>query len=164
MISDLWCYYCKQVDALKVQMKGSSFQLTTFKSGTVRRFFRHNAIAHLLDCGVTWTCRSCVLGNRRARVPCFSAGCALLWRSGTEPVRSPRCACVLVCLVLSVLCVFLDEISSLSHSIVFLYFFALITEEGFLISPCHSLKLCIQICISFLFSFAFSVSSFLSYL
>ena len=30
---------------------------------------------------------------------------------------------------------FLDEISSLSHSIVFLYFFALITEEGFLISP-----------------------------
>ena len=30
----------------------------------------------------------------------------------------------------------LEEISSLSHSIVFLYFFALITEEGFLISPC----------------------------
>ena len=30
---------------------------------------------------------------------------------------------------------FLDEISSLSHSIVFLYFFALITEKGFLISP-----------------------------
>ena len=31
---------------------------------------------------------------------------------------------------------FLEEISSLSHSVVFLYFFALITEEGFLISPC----------------------------
>ena len=30
---------------------------------------------------------------------------------------------------------FLEEISSLSHSSVFLYFFALITEEGFLISP-----------------------------
>ena len=29
---------------------------------------------------------------------------------------------------------FLEEISSLSHSIVFLYFFALIPEEGFLIS------------------------------
>ena len=29
---------------------------------------------------------------------------------------------------------FLEEISSLSDSIVFLYFFALITEEGFLIS------------------------------
>ena len=36
------------------------------------------------------------------------------------------------------------EIFSLSHSIVFLYFFALITEEGFLISPCNSLELCIQ--------------------
>ena len=35
---------------------------------------------------------------------------------------------------------FLEAISSLSHSIVFLYFFALITEEGFLISSCYSLK------------------------
>ena len=32
---------------------------------------------------------------------------------------------------------FLEEISSLSHSIVFFHFFALITEEGFLISPCY---------------------------
>ena len=39
---------------------------------------------------------------------------------------------------------FLEEISSLSYSIVFLYFFALIIEEGFLISPCYSLELCIQ--------------------
>ena len=30
---------------------------------------------------------------------------------------------------------FLEEISSLSHSLVFLYLFALIAEEGFLISP-----------------------------
>ena len=37
-----------------------------------------------------------------------------------------------------------EKISSLSHSIVILYFFALITEEGFLISPCYSLELCIQ--------------------
>ena len=43
---------------------------------------------------------------------------------------------------------FLEEISSLSHSIVFLYFFALISEEGFLISPCSSLELCIQMGIS----------------
>ena len=50
---------------------------------------------------------------------------------------------------------FLEEITSLSHSIVSLYFFALITEEGFLISPCNSLELCIQTGISFLFSFAF---------
>ena len=50
---------------------------------------------------------------------------------------------------------FLEEISSLSHSIVFLCFFALITEQGFLISSCYSLELCIQMGISFLFSFAF---------
>ena len=55
---------------------------------------------------------------------------------------------------------FLEEISSLSHSIVFLYLFALITEEGFLISPCYSLGFCIQMGIYFLFSFAFSFSFF----
>ena len=58
---------------------------------------------------------------------------------------------------------FPEEISSLSHSIVFLYSFALITEEGFLISPCYSWELCIQVGVSFPFSFAFSFSSFLSY-
>ena len=55
---------------------------------------------------------------------------------------------------------FLEDISSLSHSVVFFYFFALITEAGFLISPCYSLELCIQMGISFLFSFAFHFSSF----
>ena len=35
---------------------------------------------------------------------------------------------------------FLEEISSLSHSTDFLYFCAMITEEGFLISPCYSLN------------------------
>ena len=42
----------------------------------------------------------------------------------------------------------LEEISSLSHSVVFLYFFALIAEVGFLISSCYSLELCIQMLIS----------------
>ena len=36
---------------------------------------------------------------------------------------------------------FLVKISSVSHSVVFLYLFALIAEEGFLISPCYSLEL-----------------------
>ena len=45
---------------------------------------------------------------------------------------------------------FLEEISSLSHAIVSLYFFALISEEGFLISPWYSLELCIHMGISFL--------------
>ena len=60
---------------------------------------------------------------------------------------------------------FRGEISSLSYSVVFLYFFALIAEEELLkISPCYSLELCIQMLISFLFSFAFHFSYFQSYL
>src|SRR5574337_894029 len=55
---------------------------------------------------------------------------------------------------------FLEEIPSFSHSVVFLYFFALIAKEGFLISSCYSLELCIQMLISFVFSFAFCFSSF----
>ena len=51
---------------------------------------------------------------------------------------------------------FLEEISSLSHSIIFLYFFALIIEEDFLISPCYSLEHCIQMGTSLLYSFAFA--------
>ena len=53
---------------------------------------------------------------------------------------------------------FIEEMSSLSHSIVFLYFFALITEEGF-ISPCYSLELCIQMSI-FPFLLCFSLLFF----
>ena len=55
------------------------------------------------------------------------------------------------------ICNFLPEISSCSYSVVFLYIFALITEERFLISP---LELCIQMGISFLFSFAFKLLFF----
>ena len=47
---------------------------------------------------------------------------------------------------------------------VFLYFFALIVEEGFLSSPCYFWELCILMGLSFLFYFAFSFSSFHSYL
>ena len=50
----------------------------------------------------------------------------------------------------------LEEICSVSHSIVSLYFFALITEEIFLISPCYSLESCIQTGISFLSSLLFA--------
>ena len=41
--------------------------------------------------------------------------------------------CAHLCMAFSLVSHFLEEISSLSHSAVFLYFFALITEEGFLI-------------------------------
>ena len=43
---------------------------------------------------------------------------------------------------------FLEEISNISYYVVFLYFFTLIAEEGFLISPCYSFELCIQIRLS----------------
>ena len=43
---------------------------------------------------------------------------------------------------------FLEELSSLSHSVAFLYFFALIAEEGFPISSCYSVELCLQMLIS----------------
>ena len=59
----------------------------------------------------------------------------------------------------SLVSVFLEQISSLSHSIVFLCFLPLITEEGFLISPCYSLELCIK-CMYLSFS-PLSFASFL---
>ena len=59
---------------------------------------------------------------------------------------------------------FIEEIPSLSHSIIFLYFFALISYEIYLISPCYSLELGIQMGVYFLFSFVFPISYILSYL
>ena len=53
---------------------------------------------------------------------------------------------------------FLEELSGLSHSIVFLHFFALITEEGFVISLCYSLELCIPMAVSFLCLYLFFFS------
>ena len=44
---------------------------------------------------------------------------------------------------------FLEEISRLSHSIVFLDFSSLISEEVFFISLCYTLELCIQMGLSF---------------
>ncbi|KAF4024052.1 hypothetical protein G4228_015758 [Cervus hanglu yarkandensis] len=77
------------------------------------------------------------------------------------------CISVLYCAHLCMECSFgisnfLEEISSLSHSIVFLYFFAFFFN--FLISSCYFLRLCIQLGIAFPLSFAFCFFSFLSYL
>ena len=75
---------------------------------------------------------------------------------------------IFACSVLLVSLIFLKRSlvfpNVLFSSIFFFFFFALITEEGFLISPCYFLKLCIQMGTSFLFSFVFNLSSFLSYL
>jgi len=85
-----------------------------------------------------------------------------LWRVGYNWVAELNWTCMKCSLAVSN---FLEEISSLSDSIVFLYFFALITEEGFLLSPCYSLEFCkLWVCLSFSPLPFFSFSSFLSYL
>ena len=58
---------------------------------------------------------------------------------------------------------FLKEISSLSHSIDYLFLF-IVHSRKFHISSCYSLELCIQLCISFPLYFAFGFSSFLSFM
>ena len=62
-------------------------------------------------------------------------------QADTLPSEPPGKSGLNVCLGISN---FLEEISSLSHSVAFLYFFSLIAEEGFLISPCYSLEFCIS--------------------
>ena len=47
--------------------------------------------------------------------------------------------------------------------LLFSSFFTLVTWEGFLVFPCYSLELCIQMGISLLLSFVFCFSSFLRY-
>ena len=51
---------------------------------------------------------------------------------------------------------FLEEIYSLSHSVVFPCFFELIAQEVFLISPCYPFKLCLQMLIFCFYPLLFS--------
>ena len=84
-----------------------------------------------------------------------SGYCCHLFLISCASVRSipfPSFIVPIVCMKCSLgISNFLEKISSLSHSVLFLYFF----EEGFRISPCYFLELCIQMGISFLLSFAF---------
>ena len=82
--------------------------------------------------------------------------CHLFWISSASVRSIPFLSFIVPIFAWNVLLVCLISWRDLclSHSIVFLYFFALITEEGFLTSPCCSLELCIPMGISFLFSFA----------
>ena len=97
--------------------------------------------------------------------PVYSCYLFLIYSASVRSMPFLSFICAHLCMKCSLgISNFLEEISSFSHSIVFLCFFTLITEEGFLISPCYSLELCVQMGMSFLFFFAFSFSSFLSYL
>ena len=92
-------------------------------------------------------------GSRWVTTPSWLSGS---WRSFLYSSSVYSChpflissASVLYCAHLCMKCFlgssnFLEEISSFSHSIVFLYLFALFTEECFLISPCYSLELWIH--------------------
>ena len=102
-------------------------------------------------------------GSWRSLLYSFFVYCCHLFIISSASVRSipSLLYCAHCCMKFTLgISYFLEEISSLSHSIVFLYFFALITEEGFLVSPCYSLELCIQRLITFLFSFAFGFPFF----
>ena len=117
------------------------------------------------------TSHSRMSGPRWMTIPSWLSGS---WRSFCIVLVSPLLNIFCFCLVHTIsflyrahLCMkcslgisnFLEAISSVSRSVVFLYFFALITEEGFLLSPCSSLELCIR-WVYLCFSFAFCFSSF----
>ena len=83
-------------------------------------------------------------GSWRSFLYSFSVYSCYLFLISSASVRSVL-YCAHLCMKYSCgISNFLEEISSLPHSIIFLYFFALITCKGFLISLCYSLKLCIQ--------------------
>ena len=77
--------------------------------------------------------------------PCPSLG--LEWKL-TFPVLWPL-------LSFPILLAYLSAALSQHDLIVFLYLFAVITEEGFLISPCSSLEICVHLGMSSPFSFPF---------
>ena len=100
------------------------------------------------SCGHCWVFQICW------QIDCstFTASSFRIWNSSTGIPSPPLAFCVHLCMKCSLgMSNFLEEISSLSHSVIFLYFFALITEKPFL-SPRYSLEFCIQMLISLLFA------------
>ena len=86
--------------------------------------------------------------------------CCYLFLMSSASVRSPQFLPFIVPIfawsIPLVSLIFMKR-SLVFHILLFSSFFALITEDSFLISPCYSLELCIQMGISFLFSFAFII-------
>ena len=105
--------------------------IPSWLSGSWRSFLYSSSV---------YSCHLLLISSASVRsVPFFSLYCAHLCLKYSLGISS-----------------FLEEISSLSHSFVVLSFFALITEESILVSPCYSSELCIQVHISFVYSFAFA--------
>ena len=164
---------------------GKLQELVMDREACVLRFIGSQRVGHDWVTELNWTelkahltSHSRMSGSRWVITPWWLSGS---WRSFLY--SSSVCSCYLflissasvhtisvsywahLCMKCS-LCIsnFLEKISSLSHSSIFLYFFALITEEVFLISPHYSLEFCIQMGISLFFSFGFHFFSFHSYL
>ena len=154
----------------------SSFRMRNSSTGTpspplalfILMLLKPHLTSHTRMSGSRWVITpSWLSGTRRSSLYSYSVySCHLFLISSTSVRSIPFLSFIVTILAWNVpfVCLIFLKRSLLSHSIVFLYFFALITEEGFLISPCYSLELCIQMLISFLFSFAFHFSSFHSYL
>ena len=151
-----WHIECNTLTELSFRIWSSS---TAIPSPPLALFLVMLPKAHL-------TSHSRMSGSRSVIIPSWSSGS---WRSffNTKKKRSYVYSCylflissasqvhtisVLYCAHLCMKCSlgisnFLEKISSLSHSIIFLYFFALIIWAGFLISPCYALELCIRMCV-----------------
>ena len=159
----------------KMTMESSSLLIVTFLD-IERRIFRlllkfSLVFTSLLLVRSNWS--RCSPSSSMISEPIWSVSAAIRWERSilwvarfrlSVPCRSNA----LYCAHLHMKCSpdisnFLEKISSLSHSVVFLYFFACSLRKAFL---CLLALLwnCIQMIISFLFSRAFSSSSFLSYL
>ena len=107
-------------------------------------FLKAYLTSHSRISGSRWVITpSWLSGSWRSLLYSFFVYCCHLFIISSASVRSipSLLYCAHCCMKFTLgISYFLEEISSLSHSIVFLYFYALITEEGFLISPCFLCK------------------------
>ena len=94
--------------------------------GTAPSGLSRSLRAFLYSCSV-YSCHLFLISSASIRsLLCSVIYCAHLWMKCAFDISS-----------------FLEELSSLSSSVVFLCFSALFSEEGLLVSPCYSLELCI---------------------
>ena len=150
----------------------SSFRVWTRSTGIssppLALFFVHHLTLHSRMSYARWVITPLWLsGSWRSFVNSFSVYSCHLFLIYFASVRSIPFLSFIVPIFawnfLLISLIFLKR-SLVSPILLFSSFFALITEEGFLISPCYSLEPYIQMGLSFLFSFAFCVFSFFSYL
>ena len=155
--------------ALSQDLKEFNLNSITFTSIVHSRYLLHPASLHIPGCLALgeWSHHRSYLDLKIFLYSSSVYSCHLSWIFSASVRSIPFLFFIVPMFVWKVPLV---SLIFLKRSLVFpillfiLYFFALITEEGFLVFPCYSLELCIQMVICFLFSFAFGFSSFHSYL